>query len=261
MKKIYFFLALALVVLTQGMVSAQGVLSFEKETHDFGTVAEGPVITYEFKVKNTGNQPVVISNVQASCGCTTPEWSKDPILPGKTAVVKAGYNTSGRPGAFNKALTITSNATPETQMLFIKGTVTAKEAAAPAPSAQEVANSAKLELTTTAFDFGKVEKGQKVTAKFNIKNTGKQDLTVNGLQSSCNCVVHKLTPAVVKPGQSAKLELIYNPQVLQNRVETVTLASNDITGSAATITLKANVVENLAKQSSVKVNKASVPFK
>ncbi|MGV3538337.1 MAG: DUF1573 domain-containing protein [Rufibacter sp.] len=260
MKKIYLLFVVALVMFTQGLASAQGVLTFEKETHDFGNIPEGPVASHEFVVKNTGNQPVVISNVQPSCGCTTPEWSKDPILPGKTAIIKAGYNTAGRPGAFNKALTISSNAEPSTQMLFIKGTVTVKPAA-PAPTPQEVANSAKLELTTTAFDFGKVEKGQKVTAKFTVKNTGKQDLNVTGLQSSCNCVVHKMSPSVIKPGQSSKLELIYTPQLLQNRIETVTLASNDITGSAATITLKANVVESLAKQSAVKVNKAAVPFK
>ncbi|QHL86629.1 DUF1573 domain-containing protein [Nibribacter ruber] len=260
MKKIYLFLALALVVLSQGVAAAQGVLTFEKETHDFGTIKEGGVATYEFKVKNTGNAPVIISHVQASCGCTTPEWSKEPIAPGATSVIKAGYNTVGRPGAFNKALTITSNSTQETQMLFIKGTVTSAPAA-PAHTPEQLAASPKIELTSSTYDFGKVEKGQKVTAKFTLKNTGKQDLNVSGLQTACNCVTYKLSPAVVKPGQSAKLELTYNPQVLQDRIETVTLASNDITGSATSLTLKAKVVESLAKQSAVKINKGSVPFK
>jgi len=259
MKKISLLLALALVVLTQGFVSAQGVLTFEKEVHDFGTLPQGVPATYEFVVKNTGNEPVLISNVQASCGCTTPEWSKDPILPGKTAVIKAGYNAAAL-GAFNKALTITSNANPTTQTLFIKGVVEVKPAA-PAPSKAQLENSPKINLASTSFDFGKVEKGQKVTTKFTLKNTGKEDLNVSKIQSSCNCVVYKMAPAVVKPGQSAKLELTYSPQVLNNRIETVTLVSNDITGSPATITLKANVVESLSKQSAVKVNKASVPFK
>ncbi|WP_181305444.1 DUF1573 domain-containing protein [Rufibacter sp. XAAS-G3-1] len=264
MKKVYLFLSLVLVVLTQGMVSAQGVLTFEKDLHDFGNVTEGVQAIYEFKFKNTGNQPVVISHVQASCGCTTPEWPKEAILPGKTGVVKAGYNSAGRPGAFNKTLTVTSNGNPETQSLFIKGTVTPK-AATPAPSstasAQEVAKSPKIEVASTTYDFGKLEKGQKATAKFTLKNTGKSDLNITGLQTACNCVAFKMNPSVVKAGQSAKLELTYSPQVLQDRIEAVTLLSNDITGFAPTLTLKAKVVESLAKQSSVKVNKASVPFK
>ncbi|MFB9864938.1 DUF1573 domain-containing protein [Rufibacter immobilis] len=264
MKKIYIFLALALVVLSQGMVSAQGVLTFEKDLHDFGNVTEGVQAIYEFKFKNTGNQPVTISHVQASCGCTTPEWPKEAILPGKTGVVKAGYNSAGRPGAFNKTLTVTSNGQPESISLFIKGTVVQKSAAvapAPAASAEEIANSPKVDFTSTTFDFGKLEKGQKATAKFTVKNTGKSDLNITGIQAACNCIAYKMSPSVVKAGQSAKLELIYSPQVLQDRIETVTLVSNDITGTAATLTLKAKVVESLAKQSSVKINKASVPFK
>ncbi|KAA3437970.1 DUF1573 domain-containing protein [Rufibacter hautae] len=263
MKKIYLLLTLALMVLTQGMVSAQGILTFEKDTHEFGNVSEGVQAVYEFKFKNTGNQPVVISHVQASCGCTTPEWPKEAILPGKTGVVKAGYNSAGRPGAFSKTLTITSNGKPETQSLFIKGTVVPKDAA-PAPSAhsaEEVAKSPKIDVASTTFDFGKLEKGQKATAKFTLKNTGKTDLNVTGIQTACNCVAFKMSPSVVKAGQSAKLELTYSPQVLQDRIEAVTLVSNDITVSSTTLTLKAKVVDSLAKQSSVKVNKASVPFK
>ncbi|MBC3542333.1 DUF1573 domain-containing protein [Rufibacter sediminis] len=265
MKKIYLFLTLALVVLTQGMVSAQGVLTFEKDLHDFGNVTEGVQAVYEFKFKNTGNQPVIISHVQASCGCTTPEWPKEAILPGKTGVVKAGYNSAGRPGAFNKTLTVTSNSTTDTKSLFIKGTVVpkdaAKESSSSVASAEEKAKSPKIEVSSTTYDFGKLEKGQKSTAKFTLKNTGKSDLNVTGLQTACNCVAFKMSPSVVKAGQSAKLELTYSPQVLQDRIEAVTLLSNDITGSAPTLTLKAKVVESLAKQSSVKVNKASVPFK
>jgi hypothetical protein len=260
MKKIYLFLVLALVVLSQGAASAQGVLTFEKDTHDFGNIPEGPVAVYEFKVKNTGNQPVIISHVQASCGCTTPEWTKEAILPGKTGFVKAGYNSAGRPGVFTKSLAVTSNGTPDSQTLFIKGTVVDK-AAAPAASAQEIASSPKIQLTSSSYDFGKLEKGQKATAKFTLKNTGKSDLKITGIQTACNCVAYKASPSVVKAGQSAKLELIYSPQVLQDRIEQVTLLSNDITGSSATLTLKANVVESLAKQNTVKLQKASVPFK
>ncbi len=96
-------------------------LAFKMDTHDFGTVPEGPAAEYEFKFKNTGKEPITISKVQASCGCTTPSYSKDPVLPGKEGAIKASYNTNGRPGAFTKTITVVSNA--GTKVVTIKGTV------------------------------------------------------------------------------------------------------------------------------------------
>jgi hypothetical protein len=94
---------------------------FSTESHDFGTVAEGPAANYEFEFKNTGKEPLLIETVHASCGCTTPSYSKEPIAPGKSGVIKASYNTVGRPGAFTKSITVTSNA--GTKVLTIKGNV------------------------------------------------------------------------------------------------------------------------------------------
>lgn len=116
-------------------VQAQGVLKFNKEVHDFGKLSEGPLATYNFEVSNTGTAPVVISNAMASCGCTTPEFSKDAIMPGGKSVIKVGYNTSGRPGAFTKTITVTSNAENSSVVLTIKGEVTAPSAAPAAPAA------------------------------------------------------------------------------------------------------------------------------
>ncbi len=127
MKKVFF--TLVSVLMFAAASYAQGVLKFNKETHDFGKLTEGPLATYNFEVTNTGTAPVVITSAQASCGCTTPEWSKDPIMPGGKSVIKVGYNTSGRPGPFNKTITVMSNAENATTILTIKGDVTAKPAA------------------------------------------------------------------------------------------------------------------------------------
>jgi hypothetical protein len=94
---------------------------FSNEVHDFGTVAEGPAADYEFQFKNTGKEPLIIETVHASCGCTTPSYSKEPIAPGKSGTIKASYNTVGRPGPFTKSITVTSNA--GTKVLTIKGSV------------------------------------------------------------------------------------------------------------------------------------------
>ncbi|MCH8330360.1 MAG: DUF1573 domain-containing protein [Bacteroidetes bacterium] len=99
-------------------------LAFTKEVHDFGTIEEGLKYTHEFTFINTGKEPLIIKNVRASCGCTTPIWPKEPILPGQEGVVKAVYNSKGRPGKFNKAITITSNASTPTKVVYIKGNVT-----------------------------------------------------------------------------------------------------------------------------------------
>jgi hypothetical protein len=106
---------------------------FETESHDFGTVSEGTQATYEFKFTNIGKEPLVISNVQASCGCTTPKWTNEPIAPGKTGTITASYNSSGRPGPFNKSITVTSNAKSNPKVLSINGVVEAKPVEQPSP--------------------------------------------------------------------------------------------------------------------------------
>ena len=87
-------------------------ISFEKEIHDFGTFEQNGNGTYEFKFTNTGEAPLIISNSKGGCGCTVPIWPKAPIAPGASDVIKVKYDTK-RIGAFNKSVTITSNAKTE----------------------------------------------------------------------------------------------------------------------------------------------------
>ena len=100
------------------------VLVFEKVLHDFGNVEYDGNGTCEFVYKNTGKEPLILSNVQASCGCTIPEWSKEPLKKGGTAVIKVKYDTK-RQGSFTKTITVTSNAKNQTEVLTIKGNVKA----------------------------------------------------------------------------------------------------------------------------------------
>lgn len=84
-------------------------VKFEEITHNFANVIEGQIARYDFKFTNTGTDPLVLSNVQASCGCTSPKWPREPIAPGASAVVTAEYNSSGRPGNFTKNIFVYSN--------------------------------------------------------------------------------------------------------------------------------------------------------
>ena len=101
-------------------------MTFENETHDYGTVKNGADGTCEFKFKNTGKEPLIISNARGSCGCTVPTWPKEPIMKGQTATIKVHYDTK-RTGAFTKTVTIESNAKTNPRVLTIKGTVEAPE--------------------------------------------------------------------------------------------------------------------------------------
>ena len=121
------FLVNALLVLCSLVFAQQPVITFEKMSHDFGKIneADGRVSTI-FSFKNEGMAPLVLSNVRASCGCTTPTWTKTPIEPGQTGNITVTYNPNGRPGRFQKTITVTSNATEATVKLTIKGEVIPK---------------------------------------------------------------------------------------------------------------------------------------
>ena len=239
---------------------AQAVMQFETDSHDFGNVPEGTMATHEFKFKNTGNQPVVIANVQASCGCTTPDWTKTPVLPGKSGIIRAMYSSAGRPGVFNKTVTVTSNAAEPNKVLSIKGSVLTKAEIKPTLTPAQLAQSPHLVLNTDTHDFGKMEMGQQPTARFTVKNTGKTPLVLGALTAGCYCVGYKTPPAPIAPGQSAVVELLYSQRQLGQVSDAVTITSNDVSGDAK-ITLKATIVRDLSGNSMVKESGTAVPFK
>ncbi len=100
----------------------KGKIEFEESIHDFGQIKHGGDGTFEFIYKNTGTIPVSLSNVRSSCGCTIPTWPKEPLLPGKSEVIKVKYDTK-RTGAFSKTITVYANAEGSPFRLQIKGTV------------------------------------------------------------------------------------------------------------------------------------------
>jgi hypothetical protein len=102
-------------------------MSVDKEVHDYGTIKQGANGACEFSLTNTGSEPLIISRAKGSCGCTVPEWPKEPIMPGASATMTVRYDTK-RVGAINKSVTITSNASNDPNMVVrIKGNVLASE--------------------------------------------------------------------------------------------------------------------------------------
>ena len=97
--------------------------TFVKEEHDFGLLVDGEKVAYSFVFTNTGDAPLIISNAKGSCGCTVPNWPKDPIAPGDKGSIDVSFNSSGRKGLQNKAVTLTANTNPNRKIIKIKAEI------------------------------------------------------------------------------------------------------------------------------------------
>jgi len=103
--------------------SQEAIIKFDKEWYDFGKLKKGEKVFYDFKFKNVGLSPLVISDVDAGCSCTVPEWPQTPVLPNSTAIIKVSYSSKDHNGVFNKAIRISSNSSTPTKIIRIKGIV------------------------------------------------------------------------------------------------------------------------------------------
>ena len=127
MKK--FVLTTMMLVCGIAFASAQAEIKFDKLIHDFGKFSESaPVVSTTFSFTNTGDQPLIINQAVASCGCTVPEYTKEPIQPGQKGEIKVTYNGTGKfPGHFKKSITVRTNGKVEMTRLYIEGTMEEKK--------------------------------------------------------------------------------------------------------------------------------------
>lgn len=96
---------------------------FVSESFDFGQITDGEKVSHDFKFTNIGNTPLIITSATATCGCTVPDYPKEPIAPGAEGVIKVVFDSTGKPGMQNKIVTITANTVPEITQLNILGNV------------------------------------------------------------------------------------------------------------------------------------------
>ena len=123
MKKIFSTLAFVIVGFLSIQAQTYGpVMTFEVTTVDYGKIEKGSDPVRRFKFTNTGNEPLIVKSAKGSCGCTTPTYPQEPIMPGETKTIDVRYDTN-RPGQFNKTITLTTNETHDTHTLTIKGEV------------------------------------------------------------------------------------------------------------------------------------------
>lgn len=157
---------------------SQSVISFQQRLHEFGTIKEVEgAVSYDFEFVNAGNTPVLIKNVESSCGCTSPEWTRQPILPGKKGFVRATFDPKDRPGYFDKTITVYSNARPAVIELKIKGTVEGKTRTVLDDFPYELPSGLRLPLEH--LSLMKAKKGEVKTMEIGIYNNAGKAVAVS----------------------------------------------------------------------------------
>lgn len=205
MKK-YGVLLVCLVISLTAM-SQKAVISFDEKNKDFGKInEEDGKVTHVFEFKNKGATPLVINRVQASCGCTTPTWTKEPIEPGKAGSITVTYNPAGRPGPFTKTITVNSNSTEEEVVLIIKGEVIPKQSSENNPYPVSMNG---LVAKSRVVQMNNVDKGRSQVRTLDIKNSTNSNIkpTIENLPMYLTAVI---TPETLKPSQEGKITFTLN---------------------------------------------------
>jgi len=122
MKKLIVLLTFVLGVSAISFAQSKPAeFKFEKETYDFGKIPMGKPVSIDFKFTNVGEEPLILTKVETTCGCTVPTYTQTPVLKGQSGLIKVTYTPAGSPLPFSKSITITSNAKTTTKVLYIKG--------------------------------------------------------------------------------------------------------------------------------------------
>jgi hypothetical protein len=208
MKRISFLiLAVCFAVVCMAQEKGKPIIVFPEKVFDFGTVHEEVgKITHEFEFTNSGDVPLVIQQVNASCGCTTPVWPKEPIPPGGKGKIVVTYSAAGRPFPFTKTITVYSNATENPVTLTIKGQVLAK------PVSQEEVYPqvmGPVRVKSHYVALGNVVRGLGRTENFTVWNNSKSPVTLE-VAKLPKYIKTVISPAEVKPGQDATIQFVVN---------------------------------------------------
>lgn len=261
MKKIFSTLCMALVAVA--MMGQQPVITFEKTEHDFGSIhEEDGRVSVVFEFKNEGMSPLVLSNVRASCGCTTPTWTKEPVEPGQKGSITVTYNPNGRPGNFSKTVTITSNATEATKRVFIKGTVIPKQAK---PVNKYTVEVGALNMKARTLDLGTITKGETKAGDLEYTNLkqeeAKVELATNGVTDAY--LATQVTLPTVKPNEVGKFQFVLDTKAtkLYGPVEAdvyVVVNGKQEIEEPFKLTVKANIVEDFSNLSTEQKQQAPI---
>ena len=221
--------------------------SFTTMVHDFGQIKETDgMASYKFEFTNTGATPLILKNVQASCGCTTPNWPKEPILPGTKSIITVTYNPQNRPGHFEKQITVTSNGEPESLVLRIMGEVI------PKPLSIEdtyPASFGGLRMKTTQISINNVEPNKKATQTSEVFNNTNKPMSIKFINLPGYIAIRSI-PEVIQPMNKAVIEITYDAAIKNDWGlvwDNVKFQINGKDSSAYNISISTNIREDFGK--------------
>jgi hypothetical protein len=204
MKRIVLFLSL---IFSGFAIQSQPVMQLSSKEHDFGKFKEEDGRqTFDFIVKNTGNSPLVITNIVASCGCTTPDWTRQPIPPGGNGKITAIYDPKDRPGPFSKTLSVYTNFNPDITVLVIKGEVIQREKTIEEMFTFPVG---AIRFESNHMAFTNIKKTEKKIRIMKIVNTSTSPVKVEFEGLPVHLAL-KSNPETIKPGQKGLVEGTYD---------------------------------------------------
>lgn len=245
---------LALPVLLWGQLTEP--VFFKSKTHDFGEVVEfAGNVEYEFTFTNLANRSMRILNVQASCGCTTPGWTKELIAASGTGFIKVNFDPKGKPGYFNKTLTVTTDVEKNPIILTIKGNVVDKKSGA--DELKVVLGN--LRLKSNSFTIGKVFVNKPaIMQEYKIQNAGHEALTIKRAITPSHITIP--VPVTLQAGETGLLNLNYDAKIL-NRfgfiADKIELITTDV-DSVKVISVYATAEEFFPTLSAAEIIKAPV---
>lgn len=237
----------------------QAKIKFEKTKHDFGEIKEEEGIAETiFKFQNTGNKSLILESVKASCGCTTPIWSRDSIAPGFYGFIKVEYNPSGRPGIFNKEIYVESNSAPGQVQLHISGKVS------PRPKGPEdyyPFEEGVLRFRTNHLTFGTLSDDEIKTESTVLYNQGKK--TIQFSKSGSKVPGHlkpKMSKSSLAPGDTLTLWISYNAALKKDFglvQDNIFLMTNDASQPVKRIAVTADIREEFSAEEKAHAGRAS----
>ncbi|MFH0866441.1 MAG: DUF1573 domain-containing protein, partial [Bacteroidota bacterium] len=245
--KTKFLLMVLCIASTLSFSQKNAIIKFDTTTHDFGKIKEeNGNVSHTFFFSNTGTDTLKLTNVKPSCGCTTADWSKGPVLQGQKGYIKTEYDPKNRPGTFSKAITVTSNATEPIQVLIIKGEVLGRT-----KDYKDTFTvvSGNLRLKSNHIAFMEIKNNEMKTDTLEIMNdwTKPMTLQVNSQLQFTSCIVK---PQKLNPKEKGMIILTYDAAKKNDWgliYDYLTIATNDSLESNKTITVSANIIEDFSK--------------
>lgn len=223
------------------------VMEFQKTVHDFGKIRETDgLVTVNFIYSNKGSVPLIITNIVTTCGCTSPSWTREPILPGMKGYISVTYNPANHLGTFEKAVTVSSNNANGDMLLHVQGFVIPREKTIEELYPVKIND---LRLKTTIVSFQTIVAGQQKTDTLPVANNGNIPIEV-GFSNIPSHVTVKAIPQTLQPKEKGVIVITYDAGLQHDWdfvSDRISVLANGVGDAYSKVMLTANIVEDFEK--------------